>query len=50
MKYGINITLISDAGVPCISDPGYMLIERCYEEGLEVESLPGGSSVILSLS
>jgi 16S rRNA (cytidine1402-2'-O)-methyltransferase len=36
MKYGINITLVSDAGVPCISDPGYKLVERCYEEGLEV--------------
>ena len=50
LRYGINITLVSDAGVPCISDPGFKLVKRCYEEGLEVESLPGGSSVTLALS
>lgn len=47
---GKNIALITDAGTPCISDPGYRLVKRCREEGLEVTSLPGACAAVTALS
>lgn len=47
LKLGKNICLISDAGTPCISDPGNRLVTRCYEEDLKVSAIPGACSVIL---
>ena len=44
-----DVALVTDAGTPSISDPGYRLIRRCIEEGIEVEVLPGPSSVITAL-
>ncbi len=44
-----DVALVSDAGMPAISDPGYRLIRRCIEEGIEVEVLPGPSAVITAL-
>ena len=41
IKAGETIALISDAGTPGISDPGEDLVRICYEEGIEVTSLPG---------
>ncbi len=41
LKEGGNIALITDAGMPCISDPGAELISKCREYGLDVESVPG---------
>ncbi|MDO8570264.1 MAG: 16S rRNA (cytidine(1402)-2'-O)-methyltransferase [Candidatus Daviesbacteria bacterium] len=47
---GENLCLVSDGGTPLISDPGYKLIRSCLEQGLEVDSLPGPSSVITALT
>ena len=44
-----DVALVTDAGTPSISDPGYRLIRRCIEEGIEIEVLPGPSSVITAL-
>ena len=44
-----DVALVTDAGMPAISDPGYRLIRRCIEEGIEVEVLPGPSAVITAL-
>lgn len=46
---GQAVALISDAGSPLISDPGYKLVQRCYEAGLPVTFLPGASAVIAGL-
>jgi len=49
LKNGMNVALVSDAGTPAISDPGYKLIRECIKEGINIESIPGASSVITSL-
>ena len=43
---GLNVALISDAGTPGISDPGFLLARTCAEEGIEVETLPGATACI----
>lgn len=50
LRKGMNIALITDAGTPGISDPGEDLIRICYEEGIEVTSLPGASACITALT
>lgn len=45
-----KLCLISDAGTPLISDPGYKLVRQCLKEGILVNSLPGPSSVITALT
>lgn len=50
MKAGKNIALITDAGTPAISDPGEALVRMCYEQGIEVTSLPGASACITALT
>ena len=50
LKEGQNIAVITDAGTPCISDPGEVLVKRCIEEGIPVTSLPGASAVITALT
>lgn len=49
LKNGLDIALISDAGTPAISDPGYRLIRECLRENIKVVSIPGSSSVISAL-
>ncbi|HOP04638.1 MAG TPA: 16S rRNA (cytidine(1402)-2'-O)-methyltransferase [Tenuifilaceae bacterium] len=46
---GQNISLISDAGTPGISDPGFLLIRTCIEKGIEVECLPGATAFVPAL-
>lgn len=46
---GEAVALVSDAGTPLISDPGYKLVREAAENGLHVEALPGASSVLTAL-
>ena len=46
---GRNAALVSDAGTPGISDPGFMLVRTCVEAGIEVETLPGATALIPAL-
>lgn len=49
MKHGVNIALVSDAGTPLISDPGYKLVRDCYEAGVPVTTVPGANAVLSAL-
>lgn len=46
---GLNIALVSDAGTPSISDPGFLLVRECVKNKLEVETLPGAVAFIPAL-
>lgn len=50
LKAGQNIALVSDAGTPLISDPGYKLIQEIRSQDLPIETLPGACSVISALT
>ncbi|MCB0444220.1 MAG: 16S rRNA (cytidine(1402)-2'-O)-methyltransferase [Gelidibacter sp.] len=49
IKSGINIALISDAGTPAISDPGFLLTRACIENNIEVDCLPGATAFVPAL-
>ena len=49
LKGGAIISLVSDAGTPAISDPGFMLSRACRENGIEVETLPGPTAFVPAL-
>ncbi len=49
IKAGKTVALISDAGTPAISDPGYLLVRTCVEEGIEVQCLPGATAFVPAL-
>lgn len=46
---GKNVALISDAGTPGVSDPGFMLVRACVERGVEVQCLPGATAFVPAL-
>lgn len=50
IEEGKKIALISDAGTPCISDPGRILVSELFEKGIEITSIPGACAVITFLS
>lgn len=47
---GNSVALVSDAGMPCISDPGVYLVQRCYEQGIPVESVPCCNAAIAAVA
>ena len=49
MQAGEHIALVSDAGTPAISDPGFLLVRACVAEGVEVECLPGATAFVPAL-
>lgn len=49
LKEGKNVALVSDAGLPCISDPGYFVASKVIEAGFKVISLPGASASLTAL-
>ena len=50
LEDGQNIAMVSDAGTPLISDPGYHLVNQCLSKGIDVVAVPGPSSVTAALS
>ena len=49
LNNGVNIALITDAGTPGISDPGSVIVEKCIEEDIEFEVLPGATAITTAL-
>jgi 16S rRNA (cytidine1402-2'-O)-methyltransferase len=49
MSQGQEIALVSDAGTPGISDPGFLLVRACVKAGIEVECLPGATAFVTAL-
>jgi 16S rRNA (cytidine1402-2'-O)-methyltransferase len=50
LRDGVSIALISDAGTPVVSDPGFLLVRAARETGLEIRSVPGASAFITALA
>ncbi len=50
IKNGENCALVTDAGMPAISDPGELIVNQCYEENIDVKVVPGPSACISALS
>ncbi len=49
IKSGKKIVLVSDAGTPAISDPGFLLVRECLENGIDVNCLPGATAFVPAL-
>lgn len=50
LKSGFNVALVSDAGTPCVSDPGFRIIRACRAEGIKVVPVPGPCAFAAALS
>ncbi|MDR1124228.1 MAG: 16S rRNA (cytidine(1402)-2'-O)-methyltransferase, partial [Elusimicrobiota bacterium] len=50
LKVGKNCALVSDAGTPCISDPGWKLVKEARANGVKIAALPGASALTAALS
>lgn len=49
IEEGTRVALVSDAGTPSISDPGFLLVRECVKQGIEVECLPGATAFVPAL-
>ncbi|MBS4013593.1 MAG: 16S rRNA (cytidine(1402)-2'-O)-methyltransferase [Bacteroidetes bacterium] len=49
IELGLNVGLVSDAGTPGISDPGFLIVRECVKHGIAVECLPGASAFVPAL-
>jgi len=49
LESGLTFALVSDAGTPAISDPGFLLVRECVKRGIEVECLPGPTAFVPAL-
>ncbi|OZV70909.1 16S rRNA (cytidine(1402)-2'-O)-methyltransferase [Winogradskyella aurantia] len=49
LKSGLSVALISDAGTPAVSDPGFLLVRTCVDHGIEVDCLPGATAFVPAL-
>lgn len=49
IKDGSKVALVSDAGMPCISDPGYILINKCMKDDIKVITIPGANAALTAL-
>lgn len=50
MAAGAEVVLVSDAGMPGLSDPGYRLVDSCIDAGIEIDVVPGPSAVVTALA
>lgn len=50
LSEGNTVALVSDAGMPCISDPGVYLVQRCYEAGIPIEVIPSCNAAIAAVA
>jgi 16S rRNA (cytidine1402-2'-O)-methyltransferase len=50
LRQGRSVALVSDAGTPCLSDPGQALVDACHEAGVRVIPIPGASAITAALS
>ena len=50
LRQGLTVALVSDAGTPLVSDPGYRLVQRAIENGIRVEPVPGASALLAALT
>ena len=49
LEDGLDVALVTDAGMPCISDPGYVLVDKVKSAGLDVVALPGANAALTAL-